>query len=156
MPRKNSPRRECGSSPAKNNRMKEWMYPTLATFFFWGLWGFTSKLTTDYINPRSAILFEALGGVIVGIVVLLVFDIRLEANAPGIGLAVLTGAFVFLGSLFFLFALTRGKVSIVIALTALYPLLTIALAMIFLGETLTLRQGIGVLLAVAAVILISL
>ncbi len=138
--------------------MKEWMYPTLATFFFWGLWGFTSKLVTNHINPLSAILFEALGGLAVGIVVLLVFDIRLGANinAPGIGLAVLTGAFVFLGSVFFLFALKSGKVSIVIALTALYPLLTIALAMIFLGETLTLRQGVGVLLAAVAVILISL
>ncbi len=136
--------------------MKEWMFPTLATLFFWGLWGFSSKLVTNYLTPLSALLFEALGGVVVAAVVILVFNVKIEMNAPGIGWAILTGAFVFLGSVFFLFALKNGKTSIVVALTALYPLFTIALAMIFLGETLTLRQGIGVLMAVAAIILISL
>jgi len=135
--------------------MKEWMLPTLATFFFWGLWGFSSKLVTNHISPLSAILFEALGGMFVAVVVIVLFGVKFEGNAPGIGLAILTGAFVFLGSVFFLFALKDGKTSIVIALTALYPLLTITLAMIFLHETLTLTQGIGVLLAVAAVVLIS-
>jgi len=135
--------------------MKEWLYPTLATLIFWGLWGFTSKLVTNHISPLNAILFETLGGIAVAAAVIFVTGTRIEGNAPGIGLAMLTGAFVFLGSVFFLFAIRDGKTSIVVALTALYPLLTIALAMIFLHETLTIRQGIGVLLAVAAIILIS-
>ncbi len=137
--------------------MTNWMYPTLATLVFWGLWGFTSKLVTNHISPLNAILFESLGGVAVAVVVMLITGTRLETNdAPGIALATLTGAFVFIGSISFLFAIRDGKTSIVVALTALYPLFTIALAMIFLHETLTVKQGIGVLLAVAAIILISL
>ncbi len=136
--------------------MKVWFLPTLATLIFWGLWGFTSKLVTNHISPLNAILFESLGGLVVALVVIFATGTRIEGNATGIGLATLTGAFVFVGSVFFLFAIRDGKTSIVVALTALYPLLTIALAMIFLHETLTVKQGIGVVFAVAAVILISL
>jgi len=42
------------------------------------------------------------------------------------------------------------------ARTALYPTITAVLAVILLGEKLTVTQAVGVVLAVAAVILLSL
>jgi len=49
-----------------------------------------------------------------------------------------------------------GKASVVTSLVSLYPLLTIVLAVIFLGERLTVTQSTGAVLAIAAAILLSL
>ncbi len=40
-------------------------------------------------------------------------------------------------------------------LTALYPLITVLLSFLILHETVTLRQGIGMLLALAAIVLMA-
>jgi transporter family protein len=50
---------------------------------------------------------------------------------------------------------TGGKASIVISLISLYPLLTVALAVVLLGERLTWMQSAGALTAFAAAILLS-
>jgi transporter family protein len=48
-----------------------------------------------------------------------------------------------------------GKASIVISLVSLYPLLTVVLAVLILGERLTVLQTGGALTAIAAAILLS-
>ncbi|MEM5879531.1 MAG: EamA family transporter, partial [Candidatus Aenigmatarchaeota archaeon] len=53
-------------------------------------------------------------------------------------------------------ALEQGKACIVIPLTALYPLITLILSILFLREKITFYQGVGILLAILAVFLISL
>jgi uncharacterized membrane protein len=49
-----------------------------------------------------------------------------------------------------------GKASIVISLISLYPLLTVGLAVLLLGERLTWTQMSGAVVAIAAAILLSL
>jgi transporter family protein len=49
-----------------------------------------------------------------------------------------------------------GKASIVISLISLYPLLTVVLAVVILGERLTWEQTAGALVAIVAAILLSL
>ena len=49
-----------------------------------------------------------------------------------------------------------GKASIVISLISLYPLLTVLLAVLLLGERLSGMQMTGALVAIAAAILLSL
>ena len=48
-----------------------------------------------------------------------------------------------------------GQASIVSPLTALYPLVVVLIAPVVLRESVTLLQGIGVLCALAAVVLLS-
>ena len=61
-----------------------------------------------------------------------------------------------LGSWALFEALERGaKASVAVPLTALYPLVTIVLARIFLAETLTIRQWAGIALAVAGGAMLS-
>jgi transporter family protein len=135
--------------------MREWIVPALGTFIFWGLWGFLPKLTTRYINPLSGSIFEAVGVVIVGMVVLVVLHFKPETHPLGISLAILTGIAGSLGALVFLVAVARGKVSLVVSFTALYPLLSIVLAVVFLKESFSLRQGAGVVLGLVAMLLIA-
>ena len=50
--------------------MNNWLVPTFGAFFLWGIWSFIPKIITQYISPKSAILFEVLGGVIIALIVL--------------------------------------------------------------------------------------
>ena len=135
--------------------MKEWVLPTVGTFICWGLWSFIPKITTKYIDPRSAIIFEVIGGIVLSIIVLSVTNFRLEIHPKGIVLAGPAGLVGFVGALCFLFAVSRGPVSIIAPLSALYPILSVALAIVFLNETVTIKQGLGIIFAVLAVILVS-
>ncbi len=135
--------------------MKEWILPTVGTFICWGLWSFIPKITTKYIDPRSAIIFEVIGGIVLSIIVLSVTNFRLEIHPRGIALAGMAGLVGFVGALCFLFAVSRGPVSIIAPLSALYPILSVSLAIIFLNETVTIKHGLGIFFAVLAVVCVS-
>jgi len=121
----------------------------------WGLWGFIPKLTTKYLPPSSAIVYEVIGGLILGAVMLSVLKFQPVVHPKGILLAVSTGMLGFLGAFCFLNAVSRGPVTLVATVSALYPGVSILLAICFLNEAMTLRQGFGVALALAAMILIA-
>jgi len=104
--------------------MKEWILPTVGTFICWGLWSFIPKITTKYIDPRSAIVYEVIGGIVLSLIVLSFTNFRLETHPKGIALAGMAGLVGFVGALCFLFAVSRGPVSIIAPLSALYPILT--------------------------------
>ncbi len=135
--------------------MKGWIAPATLTFIFWGLWGFLPKITTRYINPTSAIVYEALIGLPVALIIMAFMRFQVQTDPRGIVLASLTGVLGIIGAFGYLVAVTRGPVSLVSALVALAPALTILLAIVFLGETLVLRQWVGVGMALGAAVLIA-
>ena len=135
--------------------MKSWILPTLGTFICWGLWSFIPKITTRYIDPKSAIIYEVIGGLFLSIVVLSFMNFRLETHPKGVALAATAGLLGFLGALCFLYAVSKGPVSLIAPLSALYPILSITLAVIFLNEAFTIKQCVGVVFALLAVVLVS-
>ncbi len=135
--------------------MKAWIFPATATIIFWGLFGFIPKITTRYISPTSAIIYGAFAGIPVALIILAIMRFQLDTEPRGVILAGITGVLGLLGALGYLVAVSRGPVSLISPITALYPALTILLAMVFLGETLVLRQWVGVGMALAAVLLIA-
>ena len=135
--------------------MKEWILPTLVTFLCWGLWSFVPKITTRYIDPKSAIVYEVIGGIILSVIILYFMDFRLETHPKGIALAGMAGFLGFVGALGFLFAVSRGPVSIIAPLSALYPIVSIVCAVLFLHETLTIKQCVGIVFALISVVLVS-
>ena len=58
------------------------------------------------------------------------------------------------GALFFLYAASKEPISLVAILSALYPVIAVVLAMIFLKESISVKQGLGVALALGSMILI--
>ena len=81
-----------------------------------------------------------------------------EAQQPeirGVVPALLTGVMGYLGLLCFMYAIRNGKVCIVAPLTALYPVVTLVLAMIFLREKINIVQLAGIILALVSAVLIS-
>lgn len=76
-------------------------------------------------------------------------------NTVGVITALLGGAFMCVGTMSYFFALRGNHAGITTALTALYPGLTLILSMIFLGEQLNTKQVIGLCLALASFVLMS-
>ena len=74
----------------------------------------------------------------------------------GIWLAVAAGMTETVGDIFVIAGLRLGELSIVSVLTAMYPAGTILLATLFLKERLSLVQGIGLVLALAAAAMLAL
>ena len=135
--------------------MNGWFFWTILAMVTFGAWGFFPKLVVSYISPQSAIIYQVLGGLLVGIVGLALVKFKPETHPMGILFALLTGITGALGTLFYYAAASKGQISIVVSLTALYPLITILLAIIFLHETLVLKQVIGLCFAVAAIVLLA-
>ena len=135
--------------------MQSWFLWTILSLVTFGFWGFFPKLAVQYINPQSALIYQVLGGVLVGIVVMAMVGFKPETHRLGILFALLTGITGVLGTLFYYSAASRGQISVVVSLTALYPLITILLAVIFLHETLNLKQIIGLGFAIGAIVLLA-
>lgn len=135
--------------------MPEWLLPTFLAFLCWGIWSFLPKLTMRTIDPQSAIVYEALGGVLVAVAVLFLIGFRPAVEPKGAALAIATGALGVGGALAYLYAMRSGPVAPVATLSALYPVMAIILAGFLLREPITLKQGAGILLGLIAMALIS-
>jgi bacterial/archaeal transporter family protein len=135
--------------------MKDWMLPTLGAMLCWGVWGFIPKLTTRYLSPQSAIVYEVVGAVCLAAIALVGLKFQPDFHPLGIFFAIITGMLGFLGAFCFLNAVSTGPVTLVATLSALYPAISVLLAVAFLHEPITLRQGFGIALALASVILVA-
>ncbi len=130
--------------------MTHWLGYSMIAVVLWGMVGLLQKLGTNRISAPSLQVWLT-----IGFLVLLPWFllggrwIPLASATLGIGLL---GGFVnAMGSWCLFTALERGaKASVAIPLTALYPLVTVVLAIVLLGEALTARQWLGVGLAVVA------
>lgn len=124
----------------------------------WGVGSFFSKLAANRIGEQS--IFWDLAGYVPGAIIYCLFAFRIKdllvGDRMGIIYGLLAGFIGSIGIIGFYFVMTRKDASAAVPLTALYPALTAILAFIFLKEQLTAMRVIGILLATAAVVLLSL
>ncbi len=136
-------------------RMSTWFLPALLALLFWGVWGLFQKLATNHMPPRAVYIVSALGAVVVVLVVLTTSRFPLHLSAEGTIFAVVAGVCSSLGGLLFLHAVSRGAASVVITFTALYPVITVILSFSLLREAITLKQGMGIVLALLSMVLLA-
>lgn len=77
----------------------------------------------------------------------------LNLDIRGVIYAALVGVPSAVASLFLFLALSKGNVSVMGTITALYPIITIIMAYFILKDTITFRQIIGLMLALVAIVL---
>ena len=135
--------------------MDTWVFYACVATLCWGAVGLLQKLGTNRVSSRSLLIW-----LVVGFAAMLPALWR-NGDITGLGwrvllIGLLGGVANGLGSWALFEALERGaKASVAVPLTALYPLVTIVLARIFLAETLTFRQWAGIALAVAGGAMLS-
>jgi len=135
--------------------MKDWLGNALAALLCWGLWAFFPKLSLRYITPASSVFYEAVGVIFTGMAVVWLLGPRLEGNFQGAMYALLTGVFGTIGLYFFFTAVKTGPISVISSLTAMYPVVTVILAVLVLHESIKPRQVAGIVLALVAAGLLS-
>jgi transporter family protein len=135
--------------------MDTWVFYACVATLCWGVVGLLQKLGTNRISSRSLLVW-----LVVGFAAMLPLLWR-DGALAGLGwrvslIGLLGGVANGLGSWALFESLERGaKASVAVPMTALYPLVTIVLARIFLAETLTFRQWVGIALAVAGGVMLS-
>ena len=135
--------------------MKPWLLYSLLTVVTWGVWGIFSKLASNYAKPRQVLIFQTAGIIVSGLVALVAENSRIEWDVRGFAWSALGGFFACLGFLAFFTALEQGPTSSVVSLSAIYPLVTVVLSIVFLHEKLSTRQSVGIILALVARILLA-
>ncbi len=132
-----------------------WFIPALLAMVFWGVWGLFQKMATNHMPPRSVFIVSALGAVVVVAAILTTSKFPHTLSADGVLFAVIAGVCSSIGGLFFLSAVSRGEASVVITFTALYPVITVLLSFSLLRESITLKQGMGIVLALLSMVLLA-
>ena len=135
--------------------MTNWLPATLLSLFSFGLWGLFTKLAVVHIDSKSALIYQTIGVVIIGIIALGSMNFKPATDTKGLSYAILTGAAYGIGCLFYFVAASKGKIITVVTLTALYPFITIVLAYFLLQEAVNLRQCCGIVLAMIAIVMMS-
>ncbi len=123
----------------------------------WGMYGIFAKLGTARIGLQAILWYQiAMSVAVVLFLTVMRNFLPLNLDGRGVLFGVATGLsnFVAVVSLFTLIQ-RNFPVNIVYPLTALYPLVTVLVAVLFMGEPMTIVKGIGVVMAVAAIALLS-
>jgi transporter family protein len=129
--------------------------PALITVFLYGLWSFLPKLSVRYLSPSNAVIYEVIGSMVFGAIAIALMGFNLQYHPRGAMFGMLTGFCLVLAGFTYLIAASRGPVALVSSVSALYPMVTLVLAALLLGETITIKQGCGILLAIVSVILMA-
>ncbi len=135
--------------------MINWFPAAMISLLSFGLWGLFTKLAVVHIDSKSALVYQTIGVAIVGVLILSGMSFKPATDTKGLFYAVLTGAAYGIGCLFYFIAASKGKIITVVTLTALYPLVTILLAYLLLKEVVTIKQGLGIVMAFVAIMLLS-
>jgi bacterial/archaeal transporter family protein len=134
-----------------------WVWLSVLTIIFWGAWGLQSKIIVDRISPWMNQVLFPLG--LLPLVAWMFLSKHVKHGShrqKGAYYALLTGFLGGLGNIAFYLALERGgKVSVVVPLTCLFPLVTVVAAYLILKEKLTRIQGAGLVMALIAIYLLS-
>ena len=137
-------------------RAKWFWYSTLCVLC-WGAWVLCSKRGSNEISASAMQFLFAFGFIPVALLVLVLKPVKFEKSVKGIFYSLGNGVLAGIGGLA-LFAAYRsgGNTSVITAATALYPLVTVVLAILILRERLTWLQVVGLGFAVVAIIIFSL
>ena len=127
----------------------------MAAVGFWGLYGIALKRASEGLSAVAGQILSTVG-LLVSAVIFAGAVARERGAAAGLLLGFVSGLCGALGNFALLASLgAGGQAAIVFPLTALYPLITVVIAVLFMRERAGRVQVIGMGLAILAVLLLS-
>jgi transporter family protein len=126
---------------------KRSLFFALLAFQLWGFWSLTAKIAVSNIGPGNVFGCYVISSLTIPLVYVMLRRPRPLTNekpsrtlwAAGAGGVALNVA----GTLIFAFALRMGQASLVVPISSAYPLVTVAIAILLLGEKLNRPQTIA-------------
>ena len=139
-----------GQSPNPQHTIpKRSLFFALLAFLLWGFWSLTAKIAVSNIGPGNVFGCYVISSLTIPLVYLMLRKPKpglmtsekpsrtlWAAGAGGVALNVV-------GTLTFGFALSMGQASLVVPISSAYPLVTVAIAILVLGEKLNRLQTIA-------------
>lgn len=122
----------------------------------WTVWGVFAKVAGRYAGTTTILLCQGAGNFVVYAAVAYWTRFRFEAKPMGIALGIGAGILGTLGTLVFLYALSKGRASVVVPVAAMYPVFVAVVGFTLLKEPFTWKAGLGVFFAGLAVLLLAL
>lgn len=133
--------------------LPRWFLFTTLAIVAWGLWAVLSRLIGEPITAAQSQAMSTLG--VIPVMVALAASRNRSPNGRSRRGAIngfIAGALTCAGNIAYYKVLNGGaKAATVVPLTAMYPLITVVLAVLFLRERLNRIQGVGILLSLAAI-----
>ena len=121
----------------------------------YGLWGFLGKVGSQAVGKYEYIFVSYVVATLMFAGTFWAWSGGKLAWSGGLFLAVVGGVCTAVGVIGFFSAIERVPLSIATPLIALYPVVTLILSLLILGERLTLSQSLGIACAILAGILLS-
>jgi transporter family protein len=136
---------------------EKWFWYSIASAFCWAGFAISARFGSTELPANMMQFVAAFGFLAFGIVLFATRGFRLESNKRGALYGTIAGVLLAAGGLA-LYAAYRGgsNTAVVTTATSLYPMFTVVLAVLFLRERITVRQSVGMLFAVAAIVILSL
>lgn len=130
----------------------------ILAMFGWGVGEFTAKKAVDEYGEHKAYLYvQAIGALIATLIAYFYGQLRAELfTLPLLGLSLLIGATYSIAYLNAFKAYRIGKLAIVSPILCSYGMLSSILAAIFLNQTLSFLQFIGIIVIISGTFLLSL
>jgi transporter family protein len=130
-----------------------WIAYSLIPIVLWGVGGFLQKLATFRISGELCTLAFLLGFLPLSVIVIVQNPNISSISVDTFWLSALVGLLFALGNLTVIFAYgTGGKAAIVTPIASLYSVVTVPLAIAFLGEQISWRERLGIATALLAVV----
>ena len=135
----------------------KWFWYAMASSLCWTGWAFTAKIGSKEIPPATMEFISSFGFVLVSLGVMRRKPPATDQSSAGKCLALISGVLLALGGISLYGAYRTGyNASMITAVTSLYPVVTVLCAVGFLREKLNKMQVVGLLFAVAAMVILSL
>jgi transporter family protein len=137
--------------------MKYLLY-SIGAMVCWGFWGFFPRLAVSSLDFSSAQVWNWIGGTFILLPSACYFGAKFGGNNPSYYYAMLAGISGSIGGLLYNKGLSicEGHSATVIAVSALYPVVSIALTFIFLRERLNVWQIVGIVLCIVGATVLGL
>jgi transporter family protein len=129
--------------------MPGWVLLSIASLTCWGVGNFVRKQATFTLSPWAIVVFQSTTVMLLAIGAIAIRG-ELNVTREAVALAIAGGSFQFLANLSMAFALARGPASVVVPVTSMYPVMTLVLSLLLLGETINASQALGLVLSAGA------
>jgi uncharacterized membrane protein len=128
----------------------------IASILGWGFGSFFYKFANNTVHPIMVSTIALILYIVLMPLMWLTVKFDHAVTTVGVIYTLIGSLFMCIGTLGFSYALRSGAaVGQVTIMAALYPALTMTLSMLFLGEQLTIKKGIGVALAIISFITLA-
>ncbi len=132
-----------------------WLVYAIVAALCWGVWGILAKFISSDITPYVNHLLFTIGMLFTIPFVIKKCKIK-EANLKGIIWGLVAGVLAIVGNVAVYQSFAKGGLAaVVIPVTNLYPLVTILIAISVLKEKMHWLNGIGILVVVPAIVMLS-